>query len=213
MPGSTAPPRPRSSSAEPAEQAKELLLHEIKHRVKNTLATVQAIASQTFRGAPPEESDAFVSRLHALSGAHDLLTQQSWEAVDLRQVLRRALRPFSEHDHDRFTIDGPDMQLDSGKALLLAMAMHELGTNAVKYGALSQAGGCVQVCWELVETDGVPARLRIRWQETGGPPVTPPARKGFGSRMIERALQGHQGAACFDFAPEGLTLTMEMAVS
>ena len=195
-----------------AEDAKELLLHEIKHRVKNTLATVQAIASQTFRGAPPEETDAFVARLHALSGAHDLLTQQSWELVDAGQVVRRALLPFSEHDHHRFRITGQDVPLDAGKALLLAMALHELGTNAVKYGALSRAGGRIDVCWELVEAAEACSKLRFRWQETGGPPVRPPARKGFGSRMIERALQGHQGAAYFDFAPQGLVVTLEMAV-
>jgi two-component sensor histidine kinase len=127
-------------------------------------------------------------------------------------MVRRALLPFSEHDHDRFRITGQDVQLDAGKALLLAMALHELGTNAVKYGALSQAGGCVQVRWELVKAAEAPSLLRFQWQETGGPPVTPPARKGFGSRMIERALQGQQGKACFDFAPEGLVVTLEMAV-
>jgi PAS domain S-box-containing protein len=193
-----------------AEEAKELLLHEIKHRVKNTLATIQAMASQTFRKAPPEESEAFVARLHALSGAHDLLTQQNWDAVDTGNIVRRALRPFLDHDQARIAIAGPEIRLNSNKALLLAMALHELGTNAVKYGALSNDTGSIDVTWELLDAPG--SRLRLTWRESGGPPTSPPGRKGFGSTMIERALKGEQGKASFDFAPAGLTCTLELAI-
>jgi PAS domain S-box-containing protein len=192
-----------------AEDAKELLLHEIKHRVKNTLATVQAIASQTFRQAPPEETQAFIARLHALSDAHGLLTEQNWEAVEVGSVVRRAVRPFLQQDRERVTVAGPVVPLDSGRALLLAMTLHELGTNAVKYGALSNDEGQVSVLWEMAEADGR-NRLKLEWCERGGPPVVPPSRKGFGSRMIERALRGQQGWVEFDFAPEGLRCSLEL---
>ncbi|MEE4455115.1 sensor histidine kinase [Novosphingobium resinovorum] len=169
------------------------------------------MASQTFRDAPPHEIEAFVSRLHALSGAHDLLTQQDWDAVELRNVVERALRPFLQEDKERFTIAGPNLRLSSTQALLIAMTLHELGTNAVKYGALSNADGRVEVRWELAEQGGG-GRLGLHWREAGGPAVTPPSRKGFGSRMIERATKGEQGTARFDFAPEGLQCTLELAI-
>jgi PAS domain S-box-containing protein len=193
-----------------AQDTKELLLHEIKHRVKNTLATVQAMASQTFRGAPVEEREAFVSRLHALAGAHNLLTEQNWDTVDVRSIVGRALRPFTEQDVDRVVIDGPETPLDPGNALLLAMALHELGTNAVKYGALSTLAGRIKVVWTL--ECGARNVLKLRWQESGGPPVRQPERQGFGSRMIERALKGRQGAVQFDFAPDGLVCLLEVAL-
>jgi PAS domain S-box-containing protein len=194
-----------------AEDAKELLLHEIKHRVKNTLATIQAMASQTFRKAPPEESEAFVSRLHALASAHDLLTQEGWEAISVANLVQRALRPFSGWDPQRINVVGPEIRVNSNKALLIAMALHELGTNAVKYGALSNEVGRIEVGWALGR-DRAPARLKLRWTETGGPPMEPPTHKGFGSRMIERALKGERGEVHFDFAPTGLICTLEIAV-
>lgn len=194
-----------------AEAGKELLLHEIKHRVKNTLAMVQAMASQTFRDAPPEESGAFVARLHALAEAHDLLTRQDWNAVDMGDIVERALRPFADEDSGRIVASGPSVAIDSGKALLFAMALHELGTNAVKYGALSGNGGKVEIQWALDGSDTQPC-LAFCWRESGGPSVTPPERRGFGSRMIERALKGQQGSARFDFAHEGLTCLIEVAL-
>jgi PAS domain S-box-containing protein len=194
-----------------AEEAKELLLHEIKHRVKNTLATVQAMALQTFRDAPDHEVENFIARLHALSGAHDLLTQQDWDAVEMANIVQRALKPFLQHDQERFVMVGPEVRLSSNQALLMAMTLHELGTNAVKYGALSDTQGRVELRWEVVEVAGS-NRLRLLWRESGGPTVVPPSRKGFGSRMIERAIKGDQGGARFEFAPEGLHCTIELAV-
>jgi len=192
-----------------AEEARELLLNEIKHRVKNTLGTVQAIATQTFRSAPREERSAFTARLHALADAHDLLTQQSWVTVAVHDVVERALAPFRQNDRPRFALEGPDVQLNPSNALMLAMVVHELGTNAVKYGALSSEAGRVAVAWSLA-----PARdkLCLKWAETGGPPAKPPTKKGFGTQMIERTLRGEQGSAHFDFASEGLSCQLEIKI-
>jgi PAS domain S-box-containing protein len=187
-----------------AEQQRELLLNEIKHRVKNTLGTVQAIASQTFRQAPREERDIFGARIRALASAHDLLTHQDWEKVEMADVAERALRPFREVEKDRFETGGPALSLLPSKALLLAMALHELSTNAVKYGALSTPDGKVHLDWQ---TEG--PRLILTWRETGGPAIAPPTQRGFGTTLIERAFKGEQGQAHFDYRPEGLVCTLE----
>ncbi len=160
------------SDRKKAEETKDLLLHEIKHRVKNTLGTVQAIASQTFRKAPPEERDAFGARLRAMAEAHDLLTNQDWGQVAVTDIVTRAIAPF---DPKRFSLRGDDASLSSAKALLLAMAVHELATNAVKYGALSNNDGRVII----IEWKGGAGRLAFHWRESGGPPVTPPTHKRF----------------------------------
>jgi two-component sensor histidine kinase len=133
-----------------AVQAKELLVAETQHRIKNTLATVQAIASQTLRKSPADELDAFKTRLRALGEAHDLLTREHWERAPLREVIARALQPFGEH----FTIEGPPAWLPARTSLMLIMCLHELATNAAKYGALSVKGGQVSVRWELVGNGG-----------------------------------------------------------
>ncbi len=185
-----------------AEDAKDLLLHEIKHRVKNTLGMVQAIASQTFRHAPKEERDAFGARLRAMSEAHDLLTNQDWGDVAVREVVERASAAFNP---ERFALDGDATRVSASRGLLLAMAVHELSTNAVKYGALSVPGGRVAVTWR---TKG--QRLTFRWEESGGPRVAPPRHRGFGSKLIERTMKGEQ--AWFDFRPEGLCVSLEVPV-
>jgi PAS domain S-box-containing protein len=186
-----------------AEEVRDLLLHEIKHRVKNTLGTIQAIASQTFRKAPPEERMAFGSRLRAMSEAHDLLTTHDEGSVAVTEVVTRAVAPF---DATRFSLRGGDAQLSSAKALLLAMAVHELGTNAVKYGALSNPEGRVSIDWH-----GDRNRLVFHWRESGGPPVTPPTHRGFGSNLIQRAMTGEKGGAQFDYAADGLRCSLEIA--
>ncbi len=192
-----------------AEEARELLLHEIKHRVKNTLGTVQAIAAQTFREGPRHEREAFVGRLRALSSAHDLLTQQEWHHVLVTGVIARALAPFQENRTERFRLSGSEAVLNANQALLLAMALHELATNAVKYGALSNAAGTVALSWHVAQ-DAEGKSLRLEWRESGGPPVGPPARKGFGSTLIERALRQEHGHSCFEFHPDGVVCTLEM---
>lgn len=191
-----------------AENAKELLLHEVKHRVKNTLATIQALATQTLKGGPPEEKSAFISRLHALSGAHDLLTLSDWQEIGLTALAQRTLAPFSGNGVARVDCRGPDVGLSANKALLLTMVLHELGTNAVKYGALSSEEGLVDVTWSLADPKR-PA-LRLDWRESGGPPVTEPTHRGFGSRMIAAALQGSEGKVAFDYRPDGLHVMVEM---
>lgn len=194
-----------------AEDAKELLLNEIKHRIKNTLAMVQAMAMQTFREAPPQEREAFLARIHALSDAQDILTRQDWTGAGLADVVELALRPFRAEDRARITVQGQDTRLDPAKALLLAMALHELGTNAAKYGALSNDSGRVDVGWTVDEIAGRRC-LVLNWQERGGPAVTPPSRKGFGSRMIQSALKGEQGSVTFNFASAGLTAALRVAL-
>ncbi len=169
-----------------AEEGRELLLHEIKHRVKNTLGTVQAIAAQTFRDGPKVERDAFAGRLRSLSRAHDLLTQHDWDQVSARGIFEQALAPFQENSHTRFTLNGDDLILTANQALLLAMALHEPATNAVKYGALSNDDGTVDLNWHVRR--GQSGRvLTLAWREIGGPQVGAPQRKGFGSSLIERA--------------------------
>ena len=194
-----------------AEQSMELLLNEIRHRVKNTLAMVQSIASQTFRDTPAAERDAFVARLRALSEAHDLLTQKNWETISVPEAVRRAVRPFLLRDESRVSFHGPDAQLSASKALLIAMTLHELGTNAVKYGALSNDAGKVEIEWELVGEDK--RRMKLLWRESHGPPVQAPVRVGFGSRMLERALKSERGDAHIEFDPGGVRCTMEMALA
>ena len=198
-----------NSERKRAEQAKDLLLHEIKHRVKNTLGTVQAIAAQTFRGGLRQDRDAFNGRLRALSDAHDILTQQDWDHVSMRDMIQRSLTPFREKCTARFEVSGEDVILRANPALLLAMAIHELATNAVKYGALSNETGTVTLAWSISGT-GNARKLAMEWRENGGPPVGAPERKGFGSTLIERALRQEEGRSCFQFLPEGMVCSLEM---
>jgi PAS domain S-box-containing protein len=194
-----------------AERANELLVNEIKHRVKNTLGTVQAMAVQTFRQAPIEERNSFVGRLHALAEAHDALTQREWGSVPLSEVTKRAMHPFVDVKQQRISISGADAQLSPNRALLISMVLHELGTNAVKYGALSNDRGTVELVWDIVEGPGR-RKLRLRWTEKGGPAVCEPSKKGFGSRMIEHAIRGEQGVSDFRFLPTGLVCSIEMPI-
>jgi PAS domain S-box-containing protein len=193
-----------------AEEAKELLLGEIKHRVKNTLATVQAIASQSLRGARIEEKQAFLSRLQALSRAHDLLTQTGWSNVQLRDVTSRALEPFvSGADRPHLAMQGPDIEITATRATLMSLLFHELATNAVKYGALSNDTGKVAIDWSIDESGRM---LTLHWRESGGPVVAPPTAKGFGSKLIEHAVAGERGQARFEFLPNGLEFTLSLPV-
>lgn len=185
-----------------SEETKDMLLHEIKHRVKNTLGTVQAIASQTFRKAPPEEREAFGARLRAMSEAHDVLTNQEWGQVAVTDIVTRAIAAFNPQ---RFSLRGDDTTLPAAKALLLAMAVHELGTNAVKYGALSNTEGRVHIDWH-----GEKDLLIFHWRETGGPKVEQPAHRGFGTNLIQRAMGGVNGGAQFEYAANGLKGSLEI---
>ncbi|HEX4635191.1 MAG TPA: PAS domain S-box protein [Rhizomicrobium sp.] len=195
-----------------AEDAKELLLNEIKHRVKNTLGTVQAMATQTFREASDSERHAFGARIQALAEAHEGLNQRSWQSATMMDTAERSMRAFMDGREKRISFSGPDVELRPNTALLVSMLLHELGTNAVKYGALSNLTGSVDLTWRI---DGKrdKAVLKMDWNETGGPPVQAPTRKGFGSRLIERALRGENGSAEISFDPAGLRCSMTIPLA
>jgi len=197
------------------EDRLRFLLAELNHRTQNTLATVQAIAVQTLRGAASKEVvDAFEGRILALSKAHSLLGRKHWETVSLRDVIDQILQPFGLKDRRvaRFSVEGHDVRLQPKAALSLAMLFHELATNAAKHGALSNgAGGKIEVAWQAEPTPQGD-RMRLRWQESGGPPVTL-GRKGFGSRLIERGLaQDLDGEVRLDYAPGGVVCQVVMPV-
>jgi two-component sensor histidine kinase/integral membrane sensor domain MASE1 len=186
-----------------AEGHQRLLMNELNHRVKNTLATVQSMGAQSLRSGRSldEAKEAFVSRIMALSQAHNLLTAESWESADLEDVVRMAVAAFDEPDRSRFSIAGPGVRLKAAHALGLAMALHELGSNATKYGALSSDGGSVAIAW----TVGDGGEVTFVWQEAGGPPVEPPLRRGFGSRLIQEGLaREFAGDVEMDYRPGGL---------
>ena len=182
-----------------AEELQQLLINELNHRVKNSLTTVQSIASQTLRGATDLESahQAIEQRVFSLARAHDLLTARNWSGADIREVVARAVEPFATA---QFHIDGPSADVSPQKALALSMALHELATNAAKYGALSTPAGGVDLDWRL--EDGA---LRLCWAEHGGPPVEAPTRRGFGSRLLERGLVRELGGSTtLEYAPQGV---------
>jgi PAS domain S-box-containing protein len=198
------------------EDRLRFLLDELNHRTQNTLATVQAIAVQTLRGAADKEAvGAFEGRILALSKAHGLLGRKLWEAVSLRDVIEQILRPFGLNDRrvTRFSVEGDDVRLQPKAALTLAMVFHELATNAAKHGALSNgAAGKIDIAWQLEPTPQGD-RLRLRWQESGGPRVTPPSHKGFGSRVIEGGLARElDGEVRLDYEPSGVVCQIIMPV-
>ncbi len=175
-----------------AEEHRTLLINELNHRVKNTLATVQSIASQSLRAPDAEQGrEAFEARLFALARTHDVLTRENWESASLHEIVLEASRPYQHDGAERFRIEGPSLRIPPGMALPLSMCLHELLTNAVKYGALSSGAGQVAITWSL---DGIDRNLlRLRWEERGGPTVVAPTRTGFGSRLIQRSLARELG--------------------
>lgn len=188
------------TEARKAEQHQRLLINELNHRVKNSLATVQSIAHQTLREgmAIGEARDLLTARLLSLSAAHDVLTRESWEGADLGEVVAAALRPY---DAARHSAHGPHHRIGPQTALALSMALHELATNALKYGALSGAEGRIAITWILDEYGA----LVLTWREEGGPPVVAPARTGFGSRLLRQGLGVELGGpAVMRFEPTGL---------
>lgn len=194
-----------------AEQRQKLLIDELNHRVKNTLATVQSLASQTARGAPTPQAfrERFEGRLIALSKAHDQLTVHHWESADLRELLSGSLAPYAGAGPERVVLRGEDLVLRPRAVLTLAMAVHELTTNAAKYGALSVPGGSIEIRWQPLRTDDGRPLLRIDWIEQGGPPVAEPQQRGFGSKLIEGSIAAELGGrARLAFAPEGLRCEM-----
>jgi len=198
-----------------AEERQSLLIRELHHRVKNTLATVQAIVGSTARTASSIDSfyEAFVGRIKSLSHTHSVLTEDTWQTANLHGLLDNELKPYAESETDggpdtRVVLDGPPVDLASEIAVPIGMAIHELTTNAVKYGALSTRSGRVTARWSVV-SGGEAGILQFEWRESDGPPVTPPTRQGFGSRLLQRVLTAQvQAEITTEYPPEGFRLTM-----
>ncbi len=196
-----------------AERHTRLMLGELNHRVKNTLASIQAIAVQTLARAPSLEAfqDKFLARLQALSHTHNLLAVDAWQSVSLAALVMGELAPYEDADHPaRVQLHGEDRQLAPKIALAMSMALHELITNALKYGALSLPQGRIEVSWETVTGDAVPW-LHLCWQEVGGPLVRAPSSRGFGTRLIADGLAFElDGKVALDFAPAGVRCLIEL---
>jgi two-component system CheB/CheR fusion protein len=171
-----------------AEHQRELLTQELSHRVKNTLAVVQGLASQTGRHMHSVEEfrESFIARLHALASAHNVLLATQWQSADMHKLVDTALDAYDTKGGDAITISGPAVQLKPKQGLGLSLILHELSTNAAKYGALSNPDGRLRISWSR-EIENGSEFINLRWEESEGPPVTPPKRKGFGTRLIERA--------------------------
>jgi PAS domain S-box-containing protein len=200
------------------EQAQSTrMIDELNHRVKNTLSTVQSIVSQALRNSsdPDVIRESIESRIFALSRSHDLLTRENWVGAGLLDLVNEALEPFGVANGraERFTIDGKNTRLSPNVTLALGIAFHELGTNAVKYGAFSNDAGSVLISWKI-EPSPEGNRLVLRWQEKNGPPVTPPTRSGLGLRVLERGLPHELGGKVhLGFRADGLSYTIEFPAS
>jgi two-component sensor histidine kinase/CheY-like chemotaxis protein len=189
-----------------AEERMTLLVAELSHRVKNTLATVAAISRLTLRQSSSLQAfdEAFTRRLQALSTAHSLIFQANWGETDLSAVVEQALHPFRRGGEAGFRISGEPVKLSPKAALALTLMLHELATNATKYGALTTEDGQVDLHWTITAQE--PAVLDLTWSEHGGPPVTTPTRKGFGHTLIERSVRYElDGTAKLTFPPEGMS--------
>ena len=190
------------------EMLHDLLIDELNHRVKNTLAILQSIATQTFRSASRLEREKFEGRLGALAEAHNLLSKEKWEGSELKDVIDRVLQPYLLSAPERLRMFGPNVPLSPRLAVVLSMILHEIATNAAKYGALSNDTGKVALDWEVI-TENAKRQLRLIWTESGGPHVTAPVQRGFGSRLIERSARDQLGGeATVDFLPHGVVYTV-----
>lgn len=190
-----------------AQERQGLLVNELNHRVKNTLATIQSIAWQTFKGLSPDAVERFTGRLTVLSKAHSLLTTSAWHKAAVRDIVTAAVDPF---DLERFAVEGPDCDVHPKVAVSLSMVLHELATNALKHGALSTPAGGVSIRWSCNHSPEH-NELDLTWAEHGGPPVAEPTSRGFGSRLIERQLGlEFGGIAKLEFAPGGVVCRMHL---
>jgi two-component sensor histidine kinase len=188
------------TASKQAEERQHMLMREVLHRTKNLLAVIQSIAVGTFRHTDNPAREAFLARLHALSKAHGLFTDQSGSGAMLGDIVRDQLASFA----GSITIEGPPILLKPSAAQSFALVVHELATNAAKHGALSRPGGRVSIRWDI-QRNGAADALHFTWQERGGPPILRPARKGFGTVLLEHAIAGTDSAAVIDFASAGLS--------
>ena len=194
-----------------SEAHRQLLVNELNHRVKNTLATIQSIATQSLRnaGIDPAVRKAFEGRLMAIAATHNVLTDENWSAASLRQIIDSSVTPYRVHP-GQLTITGEDLLVSPKPAVVMALAFHELAINALKYGALSAEAGHVDIRWRVEEGN----RLNIEWTERGGPPVQRPERRGFGSRIVELALPNELGGeVAMDYRVEGLHCSIRSTLS
>ena len=190
-----------------AEVRLSTIARELQHRAKNSLTVVQALASQSFRGDRDLEESlaAFSQRLRALANTADV-TSRDWTSADFRDLVIRATNPYRDSSSDPFELSGPPVLLPSKHITAVGMALHELSTNAVKYGALGTAGGRVRLSW-TAEAE----QLTIKWKESGGPPVRPPTGRGFGTRLLQAGLLGRdEGSVALDFAADGVECTIRV---
>ena len=194
-----------------AESHRQLLVNELNHRVKNTLATVQSIANQSLRnaGVDPSIREALEGRLMAIAATHNVLTDQNWSAASLRQIVDGSVTPYRAYPA-QLTISGDDLKVSPKPAVVMALAFHELAINALKYGALSAPDGHVDIHWSVDPDD----QLLIEWAERGGPTVRPPERRGFGSRIVEMALPNELGGkVALDYRSDGLRCSIRSPLS
>jgi two-component sensor histidine kinase len=197
---------------EAADKLQKLILEELHHRIKNTLATVTAIASQSLRTATSIEhgQQAIEGRLIALGRAHDLLLQVSWANASLIDTVRGAIKPYESQGAARFSIDGPDIGITSSAVIALALTLNELCTNTTKFGALSVPSGRINIAWKI---DDQAQRLKLTWTEAGGPAVSAPTRRSFGTRMMEALGRQLNGQVQLAYLPTGFVYTLDAPLS
>ena len=195
-----------------ADKLQKLILEELHHRIKNTLATVSAIASQSLRNVAGAEHAqlAIEGRLLALGRAHDLLLQARWSSADLEKIVRGATEAFDDPDAAKFSIAGPDIRIASGAVIAIAMTLNELCTNTTKFGALSIPTGRVDIAWAV---DDTAQRLRLTWTERNGPAVQPPARQSFGTRLIETLGRQLKGNVNLTYEPTGFVYAFDVPLA
>src|SRR4051795_1584750 len=197
---------------EAADKLQKLILEELHHRIKNTLATVSAIASQSLRNVPGAEhaQHAIEGRLLALGRAHDLLLQARWTSADLGKIVRGATEAFDNPDVPKFTITGPDVRMTSGAVIAIAMTLNELCTNTTKFGALSVPAGRVQITWAI---DPKMQRLHLKWTEQNGPAVRAPDKRSFGTRLVETLGRQLKGDVSLTYEPAGFVYVLDVPLA
>jgi two-component sensor histidine kinase len=197
---------------EASDKLKKLILEELHHRIKNTLATVSAIASQSLRNAPSTEhaQHAIEGRLMALGRAHDLLLQARWTSADLAKIVRGATEAFDNPDLPKFSIAGPGIEITSGAVIAIAMTLNELCTNTTKFGALSLPTGRVEITWAV---DRSAPRLHLVWSEKDGPVVQAPTKRSFGTRLIETLGRQLKGEVQLTYQPSGFVYVLDVPLA